>query len=149
MKYHMLYLYILLTMFTSCDKKDEQNQSTLIDVILEFSFEDNNGNDLLNPAFTNSYKHEDLKVYCLDNGDESILANNESLHFISNERGVYTLFIPLSHDTTYLKLSEDITDTIRSEHEIGSNYNYIIKVWYNSNLVWNRDAETALVKIVK
>lgn len=145
----MLYLYILLTMFTSCDKKDEQNQSTLIDVILEFSFEDNKGNDLLNPDFANSYKHEDLKVYYLDNGVESILANNESLHFISNERNVYTLFIPLPHDTSFLKLSEGTIDTIRSEHKVGDNYNYITKVWYNNNLVWNRADETALVKIVK
>jgi hypothetical protein len=147
MKY--ISLIILLTMFASCDNDDTSQPGTFISTVLEFTFEDIEGNDLLDPSFNNAYNHSDIEVFVLADGEKKILANLESPHFISNERGIYSMFIDLSNDTTYLKLSEAITDTFRCQKEIGGNYQYLSKVRYNNEMIWSKEDKTSYVKIVK
>lgn len=149
MKFQFL-IFVISMLCYSCNKSESSSTPDAnFDCQLEFTFEDDNGNDLLNPDVTNSFKHEELKVYCLYNGVEKKIATSESANFISKERGFYTLSINLASDTTYLKLSEIITDTITRECRFGSNYQYLIKIWYNNKIVWEKEDETALVQIIK
>lgn len=148
-----MFIIILATVlcFSSCNKENDalKNPNANYEFGLEFAFQNESGDDLLNPIFHNSYSQDDLQVYCMDEGNKKILANKDSLHFISNERGFFTLNVNLINDTTYLKLSTSITDTIVSEFNSGTNYQLIMNVWYNGDLIWKRENETSVIKIVK
>lgn len=147
MKY--LITLLLLSMFMSCNKDDNSDSSTYISTSLEFSFEDEQGNDLLNPNFKNAFNPKDVELFVIKDGVKKIIANYDSPHFLLDERGFYVLCLSLANDTTYLKLSEAITDTITSHCKSGSNYKYLIEVWYNKDLIWNQNDETSLVKVIK
>jgi hypothetical protein len=74
MKY--ISLIILLTMFASCDNDDTSQPGTFISTVLEFTFEDIEGNDLLDPSFNNAYNHSDIEVFVLADGEKKILAKS-------------------------------------------------------------------------
>jgi len=139
----------MLIMVTSCSKENTTSQNTFVGTVFEFSIQNEQGDDLLNPDVFGSYKHDDLEVYCLNNESKKLLANNESPNFISQERGFFTLFINLVNDSTYLKLSDSITDTIISETRFGDNYQYTTKIFLNDDLIWKKEDETSLIVIVK
>ena len=134
---------------TSCSKENTTSPSTFVGTVFEFSFQNELGDDLLNPDFSGSYKQKDLEVYCLNKETKKVLANNASPNFISKERGFFTLSINLANGTTYLRLSDSTTDTIISETSFGDNYQYTTKIWYNDDLIWQEDDETSLIVIEK
>lgn len=137
----------LLSIFLSCNEDEKSTLSSYISTTLEFSFENKEGDDLLNS--NGAFNKTDIEVFIIEDGVKKIIANNDSPHFISNERGFHVLFMELANDTTYLKLSKSVTDTIRSQCKWGSNYKYLTTIWYNEQLIWKQENETSLVKIIK
>ena len=138
-------LALAATLLTGCgNKEDEPIIGTTIENVLHFAFFDGNGVDLLNPDSSSSYKPKDIKVYYYYKGTE---LNWDFGPYKYSD--FYTLIVAMPYDTTYLKLSADITDTIISKHDIGENYNILNKVWYNDSLVWSRNDNTDLIRIIK
>ncbi len=143
-------IIVALTMLFSCDKKKEikQKPDAFMNAVFEFSFKSKNGDDMLNPKTSGSYNHNEIEVWALESGIQKIINNNSS-DLLSNERGFYTLSVNLVKNTTLLKLSDNVTDTIVTELESGTNFQYITKIWYNGKLAWEKGDNISFLTIVK
>lgn len=146
LKYHTLLMALVLF---ACNKEQTNQLDSHFATHFEFSIQDKEGNDLLDPKSKNSFEHNQIQVYVTQNGYIKVLDNNSNPNFISNERGYYTLHLSTISDSTFLKLSEFITDTITTEFKSGSNYYYNTKMWYNGQLKWDKNKPELPIVITK
>ncbi|NOU61855.1 hypothetical protein [Marinifilum caeruleilacunae] len=147
-------LLIALTMVACTKSKDEVAiLDSHIDYIFELSIRDTEGKDLLNPNSLNHFKHDEIKVFCFNDGEKKLLYDNqiEPRDFISKkENGTYVISAStgggvtkeynqetVGQDTVLLQLSENVVDTIKTEWRfIKSNQFFNTKLWYNGELKW-------------
>ncbi len=148
MKYFIL--LIALAMF-GCDKENTKQLDANFSTYFEFSIQDSEGRDLLDPNIEGSFDHGQIKFYNIIEGNEKLLDDNTNLNFITNERGYYTLHCNTNKDTCYIRLSKTIIDTITTKWESGSNYFYNTMMWYNGKLLWEKSKNEfpIVIKILK
>jgi hypothetical protein len=152
--------FIAVTMFflQSCDSNDEEKPCCNVDLDFQIEMIDSSGNDLLNPSFGGSFNHSEISYYKFDedsNKVEMILENNFIIAPSNN--GVSKYFLNITEIGTkqsdgsylsYLKLSSDITDTVKVK-TIEENGNvYKDKIWYNDNLVWEKTGLSTLPIVI-
>ena len=152
-----LFILILL-MFSACKKPDETLSGVYLDLSIDLSYVDQNGNDLLRPSTPNAYdvnlfrlkyySNGKLKTYFKSNYDAQYGVTG-TFHTDSSPYLVVGIFPPA--DTTYLKLSNGDVDTIWTITDIENNraYESITKVWYNGKLVWDESNKTERHIVVK
>lgn len=151
-------LLIVLTMF-GCNKDDSSSKKIFIDTHFEFSIQDSEGNDLLNPDMLNYFVHDEIKVFDFENNEKKILDDNGNPNFISNERGYYTIHVNTKSSVfdsesngeffTLLQLSNNIVDTIKTEWKSDNGNFYNTRMWYNNKLKWEKDKTELPILITK
>lgn len=148
----ILLILVISTLF-SCNSRDNEEQMNL-DVGVEFSIADINGNDLLNPENENSYNHEAIKLFYKTDGvyqefyDVNLdLPRNINIY---QHTDTYRATIFLNHSAseeqpeTLIQWNENNVDTIKCEIYRTSSVERIDKVWLNNQLVWDSTNNTAL-----
>jgi len=139
-------MLISAMMLFSCQKEKE---SFIVDIGIEITVSDENGNDLLNPSNQNSFNEQNIKIYDLINGvvEEVYYPNydNPRCFSIVEKDGIYRMMLsPNANEkdefpVTYIKWNETDTDTIKCSISRGDNYVVCTKVWYNETLMWDGD----------
>jgi hypothetical protein len=169
MKKIIVLLAVFITM--SCTKEKNEPDSFVLNVNVEINFLNKAGNDLLNPLTSSYLSLEGMQLYYLIN-DEIIEAqvydpqiggdDNKGMMLIT-ETTPYRLriFTPENNDEftsetdgikygtsiTYLELTENDTDTIKTEWSYKEGKYFVIdKVWYNDLLQESVDSVITVVK---
>jgi hypothetical protein len=130
----MMSLVIILSL-SSC-KKHHVEVSMYIDI----TYKDSMGNDLLNTGTKNHFISDSIHIYDIVNGTKKEVnyPNNDYPHnfFIYKNDSLKEYFIKvfLETNTTFLQLSQSITDTITSVIDVSDGNHVITKVWYNGVL---------------
>jgi len=132
-----------------CDQDNSNPKEMFIETHFEFSIQDSESKDLLDPNVINHFSHQMIKVFSFEEGEKKLIDDNTNPNFISNERGFYTILLNTTSEITLLQLSETITDTIKTEWVKGSNYYYNTKMWYNGELKWEKDKTELPILISK
>lgn len=138
-------------LFISCTSENEKN-SDVVRIGVEFNLLDNQGKDLLNPEAESNYNNaENIKIYHIING-EPILFNKPNLDlpngfliYNREDEDIYRLGVSSNIDgntsTTLIEWNNIDTDTIRCDlNKYGSNV-VITKVWYNNVLKYDGNGE--------
>lgn len=150
-----LILILVCFMTIQCSRDDESNDLYVNNINVDFEILNQEGNDLLNPGTEGYFEENNLELYYLIN-DNLLLAQDYDSQ-IGNENGIilisetspYRLRIFTNPDTsnhiseengikygqniTYLKFSEEDTDTIVTEWEYKEGYYFKNKrIWYNN-----------------
>ena len=139
MKRYIIILFALLTI--ACDEEDAILHNSYFHSELEFLFQDPEGNNLLDPEVNERFLHQEIEIHYIDEEGKKQTAS----HTISYARGYYTLQCEVNADVCYLKLSESIVDAIATAWLGGSDSNYMVKMWYNGELAWDREQEFPIV----
>ena len=164
---------ILVSLFglfiLGCEKKEEPSipiDCFNLHLSINFSFINSNGEDLLRSNTENYFPFEPMKLYydingrtqevynpLMDSPRNISLITETSPHrlrvFTSSNRENITSDqdgIQKGESTAYLKLNDQITDTIRTEWEAGECYFVNRKLWYNGVLY---DPIPEVIEIVK
>lgn len=151
-------LLIVFVMF-GCKEDNTRPEGSSISTHIELSIQNSTGKDLLDPNVLNHFEISQIKIFSLENGEKKLLDDGSNPSLISNERGYYTIhlntkssFFATESSGVYLsliQLSENITDTIKTEWKAGKNYFYNTKMWYNDELRWETDKTEFPIKIIK
>lgn len=164
----ILILLCVLNILISCSK-DENMNSSVVSVAVEFSLIDQNGDDLLDSLTPNYFKREEMELYYLiDNKkikatdfdpqigkQNGIMLITETVPFrlriftyhhgdnglISEVNGVKT-----GRSITYVELNGATTDTIKAEWGNGNNCFVNTKIWYNGELQTYPDTPFVITK---
>ena len=146
---------LVLLMFSAC-KKSNDISGINVDVSMDISYVDQNGNDLLRPSTPNAY---DVSRFCLEYYHQGKLETyyksnydakygvTQVFHIPSSQYLAVRIFPPA--DTTYLKLSNGDVDTILNPRAGGRTSPRITKVWYNGKLVWDEINKTSRYIVIK
>lgn len=135
-------LFIILTLLViSCKKNKKIHGIREFNNHLELSFIDTNDLDLLDHTNPSAYNRNTIKLYHLIDGEMKLISFGAITTYtngisFSCDRELCTIAIVLS-DTTFLELSNQITDTIYREINERNGYNYISKIWYNGELIYD------------
>jgi hypothetical protein len=152
LKLSVVFMAAAMVLLVACNKKEVPTNGVAVEIYIDISYVDQNGNDLLNPENPTSYNPNDFGLYYLKNGKKTLyyMSNYNEPHgyskvwyFPESKLYCFRLFPPA--DTSYLQISNDITDTIRSSVEIynGGASMFLTKLWYNDSLVWPNDYSQA------
>jgi hypothetical protein len=151
----MRFLLVILVFFILSCKKDEtanlDNKSMNFDLALGFHIYDTNGKDLLDPQNSESYNHEEIRIYndknlTEDITNEFILNGEGNLVHGPNEKGFmigiygrmkHLVSNQLYEESYFLKLSEIDIDTIIVQVTEINNGAYISKFVYNNNVIFD------------
>lgn len=139
MKKFLLFLGIAL--FLSCEK-DNFCGCYIVDIGVNISITDSNGNDLLNPENSNAYTEKDIKLFISDQGQmKEVLAGNTDypgdLMIFPTNNSKYMLRVFTPQPVTYIQWKGTDMDTIQCEFSQTDNSKICTKVWYNSKLVFD------------
>lgn len=143
------FIIIIIFFLHSCDKSDGGQTYYNVDIAFQIEIIDSFGNDLLNPNFEDSFNLSEISYYKLDKDGNKVLMilGNDLIIAPSNNNGTSKYFLhittlgtkqPDGNYLSYLKLSRDITDTIKVKTIEKKESIYKDKVWFNNNLVWNK-----------
>ncbi len=156
----------ILAMF-SCEKKqDDLSAQTLTGAYrsgsISFGLSDNSGNDLLSENTNGSYKLDDIDWIYYDNEklkifNNPLLDNPKNLKIVhENDKNYIWLYLrePTETETetnTYIRYGSADVDTIKAVFEIKKEVSYcaILKVWYNGNLIFEKDKTNEFKTIIK
>ena len=150
------YLIIIMSLIISCNSDSSE---TLIGYRLEnqiyLDFKNSSGQSLLDESVESSFKVENMKLYyqvdeervevTIENyntGGIELTTNNILKVWTNVSRTKIiseTSNVKIVESITYLELSPTITDTIVVQSKTSYGYFLIDKVWYNNELVWERD----------
>lgn len=132
--------------------------AVVIDVTFDIRLFDTKGNNMLDPVFERSYKHEDIQHIC---GNTVRTIDSDVSVVKDDSQGNYHLYLfgwsnkvkvengyKIYYGTSYLKLSSTDTDTIYTEMIIKGVNEYLYKVDYNSKTVYN-SGESHSIEIIK
>ncbi len=151
-----LFLVLTLIIMASCSNDDNSQNAYYLDNQIYIKYENSSGQNLLDISTTGAYSIDDIKLfYLIDNepveatiengfnmGDIELTPNNllkiftnVSVSDVIEEIEDYKIV----ENIAYLELSEADTDTIKTYSQVGYNYFKVYKVWYNDELVWERE----------
>lgn len=152
---HLMILILLFTIMSCSDNEEMAKASFVLDSQVTLAIINQNGDDLLNPATSNYFSLENMKLYYLVN-DEKIEIYDPNMAYPRNiglitETTPYTLGVAtydgdedlISEENgvktgisiAYLKLNENITDTIKTQWESKEGEYFVNrKAWYNGEL---------------
>ena len=117
---------------------------------MALSYEDQQGNDLLNPEHTNALTEQNLDVYYRkDEGYEDQLYFSESLQIVQREGQNNYLLLTLSsapfeerEASLLIDFPNAATDTLNVQAKGSKDELYAAKIWYNDALIWpNREED--------
>lgn len=142
----MLFIMFLATI-TACKKTS--NFTYTKDIKIEILLSDNEGFDLFDPESYTYYYPDSIKVFYIIN-DLEVEINNPLLtpprnFYVNYASGRYRLQLFPNHEVseefpvTLIKLNKTITDTVRCGYERNPGSITCTKVWYNSDIVWQRN----------
>lgn len=143
----LVFIALGLTIFTSCKKTS--NFSYTKDIKIEILLSDDEGFDLFNPESYTYYYPDSIKIFYIIN-DLEVEINNPLLtpprnFYVNYASGRYRLQLFPNHEVseefpvTLIKLNKTITDTVRCGYERNPGSITCTKVWYNSDIVWQRN----------
>ncbi len=163
-------LFLILTFFSfmSCSNDDSPiNPNFNLEDQVYLSYKNANGENLLDPSTENAFNVEDMKLfYQIDNELVEVNSNNFPRGGVEltvpNQYNSLTVFTNFSKNNlieqrseyniveniAYLQLTENDTDTIRTYSKSNQNYFLVSKVWYNDELVWERETG-GVIEIMK
>jgi len=143
--YIVLIISLTIISLTVISCNEEELNSTL-DVGLEFSIVNSNGEDILNPSHPDCIKESDIKLYYLIDGIKKEVYNpnydfprNFRIYEHQNE---FRIGIFQNHSEnedkplTYIQWNESETDTIEAAYYRSSNAIIQKKIWLNGDLIW-------------
>lgn len=136
-----------LIIFISCKKTSDFSYTK--DIKIEILLSDNEGFDLFDPESYTYFNKDSIKIFYIINGVE-VEINNTLLDpprnfYVNYTRGRFRLQLFPNHDIseefpiTLIKFNQTATDTVRCSYERNSSSITCTKVWYNSNLAWEKN----------
>ncbi|MBU1011581.1 MAG: hypothetical protein KKG99_01130 [Bacteroidetes bacterium] len=117
---------------------------------MEILLSDDEGFDLFDPESYTYYYPDSIKIFYIIN-DLEVEMNNPLLtpprnFYVNYANGRYRLQLFPNHDdsiefpVTLIKLNKTITDTVRCGYERNPGSITCTKVWYNGDIVWQKNA---------
>jgi hypothetical protein len=158
-------MILAFTALAACNQDDEDMNGFNLENQIYLSFKNSDGQNLLDTSIENSFAIEAFKLYYLIDG-EPVEVNIENGYNMGNieltsDKLLKVFTNPSSsniveeisefdivENIAYLKLSETDTDTIKTHSKSSQNYFLLSKVWYNDELVWERETG-GVIEIMK
>ena len=162
-------IFIMSTLILGCSTDNVSTQQKInlnneVDLVLKNSANE----DLLNPITNGNFSFENIKLYFDVNGEKQEVYDKNldfprNLRLVEGSQGnvlvIYTNSLSnkliselngtkIVENITYLELSANSTDTIKTYSQMNSGNFSITKVWYNNKLVWEND-NPKLIEIIK
>ena len=150
---------LFLFTFVSCQK--EEDCCDIIDVDVVIIYENEKGEDLLNPENEASFDHDDIKIY-FDVGGNKEYAYQGNLdypnfHYVNQDAdGKYHLVVYANTElvnqksVTFIELNESTTDTLRLIFKTPNQSLITEKIWYNGELKFPTSmSEGKVIKVKK
>lgn len=141
-----IWVLLGIAFFISC-QKDDFCGCMIVDIGVDMSVSDINGNDLLDPEASNGIKKEDIKLFRVENGSLKEVVNYNSdyssdimIYQVQNSK--YRLRVLTPETLTYIQWKGADMDTLQCEFKSTSNSKICTKVWYNSKLVYDTQNNT-------
>ena len=147
---------------TNCNNDSQAGYN--LETQIQIYYKNTNGENLLNENTNNHFNFNDFKLFYEVNG---ILTNTDSqknMEIITSGTPSPTLYLFTNNDLSnivsegenekiaenlaYIQLSETDTDTIKTYSKSSPNYFLVSKVWYNDELVWERETG-GVIEIMK
>jgi hypothetical protein len=138
---------LLMLSILSCNK-DESNEKDYTARCLYFTISvcDKDGNNLLDPNNKNSFAHDKIKCYEINNNGEKIY---EDVRITKSTSGFYYIGLHAgygsggisnnrSRSTSIIELSEGNIEKIEHEIEYSENAVHLDKLWYKGKKVYDR-----------
>ena len=134
----LIFIVLLTSCFSACEKP-----KTEIDIGVQISYVDKNGNDLLDPANSNGYKESNIDLYYMLNGVKTRVYDGlmdlpEGFKIEYSETfHIYSLSISPNDKYDANKMSEtlidfgDRVDTLTVSYVVSTNSLIVHSVWYN------------------
>jgi len=144
----LVFIALGLTIFISCKKTSDFSYTK--DIKIEILLSDDEGFDLFDPESYPYYYPDSIKIFYIINELE-VEINNPLLNpprnfYVNYASSRYRLQLFPNHEVseefpiTLIKFNKTITDTIRCGYERNTNSITCTKVWYNGDLVWQKNA---------
>ncbi|MFD0933289.1 hypothetical protein ACFQ0R_11835 [Psychroflexus salinarum] len=158
-------MILAFTALAACSQDDEDMNGFNLENQIYFSLKNSDGQNLLDTETENSININDIQLYYLidDEPVEVTIENgynmgsieltsdkllkvftNPSSSNIIDETSEYEVV----ENIAYLKFSETDTDTIKTHSKSSQNYFLLSEVWYNDELVWERETG-GVIEIMK
>lgn len=144
-----LILMLFLALLLSCST--ENGEGIVFETGIELSVINTEGQDLLNPGFSDSYKEGQIKLFYKIDGELQEVYDSSLDHprnfFIYKRPTEYRIRIFPNTDKskeisiTLIQWSETDADTIRSKIERRGSITQVTKVWFNNELKWQISSE--------
>jgi hypothetical protein len=144
---------LVLVLVTAGSCRFESQDSVVIDNKVDIYYINSLHEDLLDTAILGSFREDSIRLYNLENGVQREVNNRDpyphNFYIYRNEQfQEYVLRVFLEVDTTYIRLSSHITDTIVCTiNRSGDNF-ILSKVWYNGALKWDDYATSRDITVV-
>ncbi len=156
--YAWLLAVMLIGLFIfSCSEDNENMNGFNLENKIYINLKNTEGENLLDSSVENYYNVENMKLFYLIN-NESVEVTVEKFHSdgieLTSDKSLQIATNPSSsniiektsdynvaENIAFLQLSETDTDTIKIHPKTGQNYFLVSKVWYNNELVWERETE--------
>lgn len=142
----IILIFLVIITFCSCTSDEVKNQDN-IDVSLELSITNSNGDDLLDPKNTNSFDHSKIKLFYLVDGKQVEVFDGTKQSprnfYIDQKEGHYLLTVFLNHSETeqypetYIQWNENNIDIIKAEFRKTKNTVLKKTIWFNGTEVLN------------
>lgn len=149
-------MILAFTALAACSKDDIDMNGFNLENQIYLSLKNSDGQNLLDTETENSININDIQLfYLIDNEPVEVtiengynmgsieltsdkllkVFTNPSSSNIIDETSEYEVV----ENIAYLKFSETDTDTIKTHSKSSQNYFLLSKVWYNDELVWERE----------
>jgi len=147
-----LLIILTATLLFACDKSDDPIRGVIVDTFIEFSVSNSQNEDLLNPENPNHIDAEGIKLFYVIDGETKEVYNS-SLGYPRNflvfeHENKYRIRVFLNDSETsdksitYLKWSDNDTDTIEATFKRPTNGILKEKIWLNGDPIWERGDNT-------
>lgn len=158
-------MILAFTALAACSQDDEDMNRFNLENQIYLSLKNSDGQNLLDTETENSININDIQLYYLiDNEPVEVtiengynmgsieLTSDKLLKVFTNPSSSNiveeTSEFHIVENIAYLKLSETDTDTIKTHSKSSQNYFLLSKVWYNDELVWERETG-GVIEIMK
>jgi hypothetical protein len=152
-----LLMILVFTAFAACNNDDENMNGFNLENQIYLSFKNSKGLNLLDASTENSFNRNSIRLYYLianepvevtiENGynmGSTELTSDKLLKVFTNPSSSNIIEKTSDYDVVeniaYLKLSETDTDTIKTYSKSSQKFFIVSKVWYNDQLVWERES---------
>ncbi|MBS3993084.1 MAG: hypothetical protein KGZ87_05150 [Bacteroidetes bacterium] len=160
-----LLMILAFTVLVACSNDDENMNGFNLENQVYLSIKNSDGQNLLDASTENSFNINAIRLYYLidnepvevtiENGynmGSTELTSDKLLKVFTNPSSSNIIEKTSEYDVVeniaYLALSETEIDTIKTYSKSGQNYFLVSKVWYNGELVWERETG-GVIEIIK